>query len=97
MNTDRLLGLLIGLLAGTFLCCAVTGLTLALGGGSPVAPSAQIPPGATLDVAVDEEAGRQTWRGNEKIDEDTSSFGTIVLVDEPAGAAVTGNNPKSEP
>ena len=54
MSTDRWLGLLIGLLAGMFLCCAVTGLALALGGGSPASQSATIPPGATLDVAVDE-------------------------------------------
>jgi len=60
MNTDRLLGLLIGLLAGMFLCCAFTGLTLALGGGAPSqgrgeVPSPSSPPaGATLDVAIDE-------------------------------------------
>jgi hypothetical protein len=56
MNTDRLLSVLIGLLAGMFLCCACAGLTLALSGrpsslGS--GPSAT-PPGATLDVAIDE-------------------------------------------
>jgi hypothetical protein len=37
-----------------------------------------------FDVAVDEEVGRQAWRGNEKLDEDTSVFGTILIVDEPA-------------
>ena len=35
-----------------------------------------------FDVAVEEEAGRQVWRGNGKIDEDTSHFGSIVLSDE---------------
>jgi hypothetical protein len=56
MNTDRLLGLLIGLLAGMFLCCAFTGLTLALSGGAPAVQSATggPPAGATLDVAIDE-------------------------------------------
>jgi len=34
-----------------------------------------------FDVAVDEEAGRLAWRGNEKLDEDTSVFGTILLVE----------------
>ena len=35
-----------------------------------------------FDLAVDEgdqTIGRQAWRGGEKMDEDTSSFGTIVL------------------
>ncbi len=54
MNTDRLLGLLTGLLAGMFLCCACAGLTLALGGASPASLSAEPPQGATLDVAIDE-------------------------------------------
>lgn len=54
MNTNRLLGLLIGLLAGMFLCCACAGLTLALGGASPASPSTEPPQGATLDVAIDE-------------------------------------------
>lgn len=35
-------------------------------------------------IAVDEDAGRWAWRGNEKLDEDTSVFGTILIVDEPA-------------
>ncbi len=35
-----------------------------------------------FDVAVDEDAGRQAWHGNGKIDEDTSCFGSIVLTDE---------------
>ena len=41
-----------------------------------------------FDIAVDEgdgQIGRQTWRGNEKNDEDTSAFGTIVLSDTAAG------------
>ena len=54
MNTDRWLGLLMGLLAGMFLCCACAGLTLTFGGASPAAPSATPPQGATLDVAIDE-------------------------------------------
>jgi hypothetical protein len=57
MNTDRLLGLLIGLLAGMFLCCVFTGLTLALGGSAPDQGTGEIsspPAGATLDVAIDE-------------------------------------------
>lgn len=54
MNTDRLLGSLIGLLAGMFLCCAFTGLALALGGSGSPATLAQAPSGATLDVAIDE-------------------------------------------
>lgn len=54
MSADRLLGLLAGLLAGMFLCCAVTGLTLALGGSAPALQSATPPAGATLDVAIDE-------------------------------------------
>jgi len=37
-----------------------------------------------FDVAVDEEAGCLAWRGNEKLDEDTSVFGTILIVDQPA-------------
>jgi hypothetical protein len=37
-----------------------------------------------FDVAVDEEAGRQAWRGNEKLDDDTSVFGSILLVNAPA-------------
>ena len=37
-----------------------------------------------FDLAVDEGdkvVHRQTWRGNQRIDEDTSSFGTIVLTE----------------
>jgi hypothetical protein len=37
-----------------------------------------------FDIAVEEgdgQIGRQTWRGNERNDEDTSAFGTIVLTD----------------
>jgi len=42
-----------------------------------------------FDIAVDEgdkEVSRQVWRGNEKNDEDTSGFGSIVLTGTPAGA-----------
>ena len=49
----------------------------------------QIPFGAKgvygFDLSVDEgdqAVGRQAWRGNERIDEDTSSFGSIVLTEE---------------
>ena len=59
MSTDRFLGLLVGLLAGMFLCCAFTGLTLALGGGAPAQGRGEVsspssPAGATLEVAIDE-------------------------------------------
>jgi hypothetical protein len=62
----------------------------------------QIPFGAKgvygFDLAVDEGAtsvSRQTWRGNERLDEDTSSFGSIVLTEEPAakGPAADGRAP----
>jgi hypothetical protein len=62
----------------------------------------QIPFGAKgvygFDLAVDEgdkAVSRQAWRGNERIDEDTSSFGSIVLTEEPVakGAAADGQAP----
>lgn len=37
-----------------------------------------------FDVAVEEDAGRQAWCGNGKIDENTSCFGSIVLTEESA-------------
>ena len=98
MSTDRWLGLLIGLLAGMFLCCAVTGLVLALGGGSPASQSATIPPGATLDVAVDEAYLSRTLAQNARgypspwpvvggrMDARPGNQATFdVLVDSPAG------------
>jgi hypothetical protein len=56
MNTNRLLGWLIGLLASTFLCCACTGAILALSGQSPTSKveGPTSPPSGTLDVAIDE-------------------------------------------
>jgi hypothetical protein len=43
-----------------------------------------------LDIAVDEggkQTSRQTWRSAQKVDEDTSAFGSIVLIDAPAKPA----------
>lgn len=37
-----------------------------------------------FDVVVDDATGRQAWRGNEKNDTDTSVFGSILIVNEPA-------------
>jgi hypothetical protein len=59
------------------------GSTYFIGEGNPVDFGAKSAYG--FDIAVEEEAGRQTWRGNEKIDDDTSVFGTIVLADEQVG------------
>ena len=59
------------------------GSTYFIGEGNPVDFGAKSVYG--FDIAVEEEAGRQAWRGNEKLDEDTSVFGTLVLTDEPAG------------
>jgi hypothetical protein len=56
------------------------GSTYFIGEGNPVDFGAKSVYG--FDIAVEEEAGRQAWRGNEKLDEDTSVFGTIVLTDE---------------
>ncbi len=53
MNTNRLLGLLIGLLSGMFLCCAGTAIALALGGGLGGSSSPAAPSDATLQVDVD--------------------------------------------
>ena len=53
------------------------GSTYFIGEGNPVDFGARSVYG--FDLAVEEEAGRQAWRGNEKLDEDTRVFGTIVL------------------
>ncbi len=53
MNTNRLLGLLIGLLSGMFLCCAGTAIALALGGGGARPSSPAAPSEAILQVDVD--------------------------------------------
>ena len=58
------------------------GSTYFIGEGNPVEFGAKSVYG--FDLAVEEEAGRQAWRGNERLDEDTSVFGTIVLTDTPA-------------
>lgn len=60
------------------------GSTYFIGEGNPVDFGAKSVYG--FDLAVEEESGRKAWRGNEKIDEDTSVFGTIVLSDERTGS-----------
>jgi len=67
MNTDRILGALIGLLTGMFLCCLSTGILLALNTGTPAAspPLAGSPPvNATIDVAIDEAYLSRTMAAN---------------------------------
>ncbi len=67
MNVNRWLGLLIGLLAGMFLCCAGTAVVLSLGGASSPAPAPSVvPPNATLDVAIDEAYLSRTLAQNAK-------------------------------
>ena len=58
------------------------GSTYFIGEGNPIEFGARSVYG--FDLAVEEDAGRQAWRGNERLDEDTSVFGTIVLTDTPA-------------
>jgi len=67
MNVNRWLGLLIGLLAGMFLCCAGTAVILSLGGtASPVPTLSVVPSNATLDVAIDEAYLSRTLAQNAK-------------------------------
>ena len=66
MNVNRWLGLLIGLLAGMFLCCAGTAMILSLGGGSPEPALSVVPSNATLDVAIDEVYLSRTLAQNAK-------------------------------
>ncbi len=67
MNVNRWLGLLIGLLAGMFLCCAGTAVVLSLGGASSPAPALSVAsPNATLDVAIDEAYLSRTLAQNAK-------------------------------
>jgi hypothetical protein len=74
MNVNRWLGLLIGLLAGMFLCCAGTAVILSLGGTSSTAPALSVVPSpegdlrsnATLDVAIDEAYLSRTLAQNAK-------------------------------
>jgi hypothetical protein len=60
------------------------GSTYFIGEGNPIDFGAKSVYG--FDLAVEEEAGRKAWRGNEKLDENTSVFGTIVLTDERTGS-----------
>jgi len=71
MNVNRWLGLLIGLLAGMFLCCAGTAVILSLGGTSSLSSSSApalsvVPSNATLDVAIDEAYLSRTLAQNAK-------------------------------
>jgi hypothetical protein len=67
MNVNRWLGLLIGLLAGMFLCCGGTAVILSLGGTSSSVPALSVvPPNATLDVAIDEAYLSRTLAQNAK-------------------------------
>ncbi len=67
MNVNRWLGLLIGLLAGMFLCCAGTAVVLSLGGTPSSAPAPSVVlSNATLDVAIDEAYLSRTLAQNAK-------------------------------
>jgi hypothetical protein len=50
-----------------------------------------------FDLIVDDATGRRAWHGTKKNDEDTSLFGSILLVNEPAVTPDTGNNKRSKP